>query len=82
MRLIQPVDRLGLIGRVILLLQLTQPQTRSIVHGDFDGSTRTVVHIDLFKDRDKANVLQRFLVVFHVLVGFGRAFVIIESHAG
>src|SRR5271165_2476866 len=52
------------------------------MHGDFDRGAGIVLHVNFLERGNEADVLQRLFVVFHVFIGFCRAFVIVEGDAG
>ena len=78
----QTSDGLDPVGRVVLFFQLAQAQARAVVHRHFDRGSGIVFDGDVFEERHEADFLQRLFVVFHVFVGLGRAFVIVEGYAG
>ena len=82
MGFVQACNGLDPVLRVVLFFQLAQAQTGAIVHGYFHGGSGVVFHGNVFEDGHEAHFLQRLLVVFHVFVRFGGAFVIVEGNTG
>ena len=61
--------------------QLVQPERRPIVHGHIDAAAGIVLDVDLGKVRHEIQIVYRLFMIFHELIGLGRAFMVVECHA-
>ena len=80
--LFQDLHRLHAAGGVEIRRQLAQAQVRAIVHLHVLRLAGIVVHRNIFEEGNKANFVDRFVVVFDVGVALGGTFVIVEGDAG
>ena len=78
----QHLDGVGLVGGVVVLMQLAQTQVRAVVQLHVDSGVGIVVDGDVFEVGHEADFADRLVVLLHVLVALGRAFVIVEGDAG
>ena len=58
-RLHEPRHGADPVRRVVVLLQLAQPQVRAVVEGHVPRRARVVVDVDLFEGRDEGELVQR-----------------------
>ena len=52
------------------------------MHGDFECGAGIVVDRNVFERGDEIDLLQRLVMIFHVLVRLGGAFMIVEGYTG
>src|SRR5688572_18685439 len=70
------------IGRIVILIDLAQADHAAIMHHYVSGTARCVTRLDLAAQRDEIRCYDFLDVIARVLVALGRAFVIVERHAG
>ena len=75
------LNRIGFVGRIVVLAEFVQDDARAVVHFDFMIRAFIIIRFDILIGRDEVEIMNRIEMAFDVLQALGRAFMVVERHA-